>query len=106
MPFPLLSRRLAMFRPRHGFTLAALLVVIAIIGVLIALLLPAVQKVREAANLTRCSNNLKQLGIALHHYHLAHSLLPISTSYGSEGKQPKAPFTGRGWILRLLPYLE
>src|SRR5262249_16603413 len=38
--------------------------------------------------------------------HFAHSLLPISTSYGSEGKQPKAPFTGRGWILRLLPYLE
>ncbi|QEG39784.1 DUF1559 domain-containing protein [Roseimaritima ulvae] len=82
---------------RHGFTLVELLVVIAIIGVLVGLLLPAVQAAREAARRMQCSNNMKQLGLALHNYHDTHNRFPPCSVDGA-GKI--------GIFVRLLPYME
>lgn len=91
-------------KANKAFTLIELLVVIAIIAVLIGLLVPAVQKVREAANRMTCTNNLKQWGIAMHSFHDANGRFPAGTS--STGTTGTGGAWGYSWLVPLLPYVE
>lgn len=91
-------------RPRrYGFTLIELLVVIAIIGVLVALLLPAVQAAREAARRMECSNNLRQLGVAMHNYHDSMRSFPPGFMAVNHLGEVSG---GWGWVVFIMPYLE
>ncbi|MFM8633678.1 MAG: DUF1559 domain-containing protein, partial [Planctomycetia bacterium] len=94
----------APFRPLRGFTLVELLVVIAIIGVLVGLLLPAVQRAREAGRRTQCANNLKQITLALNVFHDVRDQFPIGVVMPSNGGPSYSQRVT--WMTQLLPFVE
>ena len=108
-----MANREADARSRQGFTLVEVLVVIAIIGTLIGILLPAVQTAREAARRTQCANNLKQIGIALHCHHDSLGTLPAGDYASTSGQCPGGSWVithksedRANWMILILPYLE
>ena len=96
------STTVSLFRERVAFTLLELLVVLAIIGVLVGLLLPAVQRIRDAAAKLKCTNNLHQLGIAAHQYHDVTGAFPP----GMRFQNGTDPYLLMSWQTSLLPYVE
>ncbi len=93
-------------RNRRGFTLVELLVVIAIIGVLVALLLPAVQAAREAARRAQCTNNLKQIGLAMHNHHDTYGELPVGMAGSLSNNGANRGGWGWAWGVYILPFME
>jgi prepilin-type N-terminal cleavage/methylation domain-containing protein len=91
---------------RRGFTLIELLVVIAIIAVLIALLLPAVQAAREAARRAQCTNNLKQIGLAIHNYISSNNNFPLGIQYQVNPQAANACYTSGSWLIAISSFLE
>ena len=92
--------------PRRGFTLVELLVVITIIGILIVLLLPAVQAAREAARQTQCTNNLKQIGLGIYGYEQVHQMLPAGAYQYELGTTGWTSYSRGNVLIRLLPFVE
>src|SRR5262245_40736756 len=90
-------------RKRRAFTLVELLVVIAIIGILVALLLPAIQAAREAARRSQCTNNLKQLGLAVLNYTTIKQRMPSGLT---QDRLPDGKYVGTSFFVAILPYME